>query len=550
MSPSIKIDSSGRPQSDGLSAARTYQLLVRDRTSSTHAELALSGSINWADAPLKHTTRPQCASLPLPSEFDTELWQSRPTSLEFRRLAQLLLITHGVLRRKLDVNWDRTADIDLKHKPVYSRGSASGGGLYPVELYLIACSVDHLPAGVYHYEEAHNALTRIRMGCFEQHINSALMLPERRVEAFIVLTTRFWKNAFKYNGLSLQLATLDSGSSLGMLQVACEQLSLHSYVHYWYSDPILGTLLGLDSALEASMSLISLSTQVPETSSSMLEAKPVGPRSTELPKLSCIVPLERSRRVAVPQICLDAQLCTEKATTELSPRTYRSSAESRKPEQNDISLDGFPDLVLDLPSAALSRESCWGGLRASPAMTAGELAQCLSFTLDRGEYRSDLYIKPDSLSGCVKLQLMIRHVEQIPRAVYGYCERTRTLYEVNDFAPTPVELQSLYLMENYNLEQAAVVVAIIANSSTATAAWGDRSLRIVNAEAGLMAQRLYLACSSLKLGCGVVLGFDMRKACTIFKVHPQNDAILLLAFIGHRSKPALAYDFRVCGALK
>jgi hypothetical protein len=50
----------------------------------------------------------------------------------------------------------------------------------------------------------------------------------------------------------------------------------------------------------------------------------------------------------------------------------------------------------------------------------------------------------------------------------------------------------------------------IANYQSGFAAYGDRWYRMQNMEAGMIAQRLYLAAAALNLGCRASLGFPVQ----------------------------------------
>ncbi len=74
--------------------------------------------------------------------------------------------------------------------------------------------------------------------------------------------------------------------------------------------------------------------------------------------------------------------------------------------------------------------------------------------------------------------------------------------------PIGQRLQRNYFLDNYNLEQAAAVIAVMARPPIAIAHLGERGYRAVNAEVGAITQGVYLAATGLGLGCGAALGFD------------------------------------------
>ena len=67
----------------------------------------------------------------------------------------------------------------------------------------------------------------------------------------------------------------------------------------------------------------------------------------------------------------------------------------------------------------------------------------------------------------------------------------------------------------------------------------------MNGEAGILAQRIYLASTAFSLGCGAVLGFDAQLMGQIVGADAKTVMPLLLVFIGHQTEGAVSYDFRL-----
>lgn len=152
-------------------------------------------------------------------------------------------------------------------------------------------------------------------------------------------------------------------------------------------------------------------------------------------------------------------------------------------------------------------------------------------------------------ASCVRACVLALRVDRLPPAAYQYNRTSNQLEKISDWSGTAELLQTLYWMPNYNLEQVAAVVAMIGATKAASEVWGARNIRAINIAAGALAQRLYLACSALSLGCGAVFGFNAAMASELFRLAEQEEHPLLLAFVGPRSPTASAYDFRVSGAI-
>jgi SagB-type dehydrogenase family enzyme len=512
-----------------------YQALMNSRREAIPSELSRPDQVNWADAPLRQTIRPGLASVPVASDFDPQLWQQSAAKLDAPRLAQILLAAHGILRRRLDVHWDASVRRAVSRNPIYARGASSGGGLYPTELYAVACGMHGLPDGVYHYCEAHSTLVRIRMGHFAHAVAGALHNPSTPYESYLILTLRFWKNVFKYHSFGYQLMLQDAGASGATLSVACKELGLRAGFFPAFHDRKIGELLGVTEVEEAPVLVMGVSSGASPSSHGDAQQTNVLPLQARR--------LERSARVSIPQQVLDLHRATEQQASALEPSLAVPQKGRAWPGNSQDAGESFPDGAPGFPAILRNRDSCWGRFRAHPPMEEQELMRALRFAAGDAELRFPLDGR-DAARVCV---LALR-VNGIPAGAYDYHENDGWLQKIADAPASPEELQTLYWMQNYNLSQTAAVIAIVGATRAAFDAWGDRSIRILNLAAGAIAQRIYLVSSALSLGCGVVFGFNVAATGEWFRL-AQGENPLLLAFLGHRSPSAAAYDFRVSGAL-
>jgi len=510
-----------------------YQALMNGRRVAIPAELTRSEPVDWADAPLRQTIRPGLASVPAASDFDFRLWHQTAATLDAPRLAQLLLAAHGILRRRLDVHWDSSARQAASRNPIYARGASSGGGLYPTELYAVTNGMHGLPDGVYHYCEAHSTLVRIRMGHFAHMVTSALRPPSAICESYLILTLRFWKNVFKYHSFGYQLILQDAGASAATLSAACQELGLRGRFFQAFQEREIGELLGVAEDEEAPVLLMGVSSGASSASKHAAPQTEVVPLRTR--------PLERSARVSIPQLVLDLHKASGPQALVPMP-SHDRPWEEQNASVDDASKSLFVG-ALGFPATLRNRESCWGRFRAQPAMEEADLMRVLRFAAETTGLRFRFNGR-DAARVC----LLALRVKNIPAGAYDYLESCQ-LRKTGDAPANPEELQKLYWMRNYNLSQAAAVIAIVGATRASFDAWGDRSIRILNIAAGAIAQRIYLASSSLALGCGVVFGFNVAAAGECFHLTEGEEDPLLMAFIGPRSSSATAYDFRVSGAL-
>src|SRR4029453_6412167 len=128
------------------------------------AALALRAQSRAAPCPPPTKSYPARRRIALPSPRDVDMpldaaLLARRTSRRFSRrpaaladIATVLGLTWGVQRHARD---DEANRIVLKTSP-------SGGATHPIEVYVAAFAVSGLPRGLYHYDAARHALTRVR----------------------------------------------------------------------------------------------------------------------------------------------------------------------------------------------------------------------------------------------------------------------------------------------------------------------------------------------------------------------------------------------------
>lgn len=180
---------------------------------------------DWADRPRKGKFHPGAEHFPLPDSaaLATATVQKGlfgevgDGAFTLPLLGGMLQDSYGLTGRRLAVQ----ANSDLGTLPLYphanwSRGTASGGGLYPIGVHWVAGPSGPLTPGVYHYSTPHHSMQRLLAGDVSGEVRAALGDPTdgSDTDQFLVLGVKFWQNAFKYNSFSYHVVTMDIGALL------------------------------------------------------------------------------------------------------------------------------------------------------------------------------------------------------------------------------------------------------------------------------------------------------------------------------------------------
>lgn len=518
-----------------MSLIQDYQTSFRERTAYLSQEFT-SAPVNWADAPFRHTVRRGGFEVPLPNGrlLNAQLAAApTPPGLTLAALAQALWYANGLLRRRVDVDWVRSAASFLYDKPNYTRGTASGGGLYPIELYLVADDLGGLPNGIYHHCEARSSLQRTRVGRYGPALCASWDGVARQGVCHLVLTARLWKNVFKYKNFGYQVITADCGAMLASLLQALGDLGIAATVRFNFADRQVADLMALDIDAEVPMAVL-------ELGHGPVRALP-RPGTAVVPHSAApAVPLERSRRVNIPPLI-----------GELHRATMIADAMPLAPL---AAWDGIPEAsawdALPPPAALaatmdlfIRRRSSMGRQLGDAALTLHQLATLLAVASQ--PLRSD--VAAAAPPGSVRLVAYAQHVDELAPGAYAYCARRHALAAYGEPGAPGADLQQIYYLDNYNISQTGMLVAVVARHGEAHAAWGDRSIRICNGEAGLAAQRMYLAATQLGLSCGAVLGFNCDVADRLFGLDRPAESTVLMLLIARQPGQGAAFDNRFDG---
>jgi SagB-type dehydrogenase family enzyme len=198
-------------------------------------------------------------------------------------IARLCLLSNGVLRWRRDRRGERYG----------FRAAACTGALYHVELYLATADGPDLPAGLYHYGAHDPALRRLRSGDVRGVLVRATggFSPVASSPMVIVVTSTFWRNAWKYRARAYRHAYWDSGVVLANLLAVAAEMGRPSSVLMGFADGDVNALVGADGIREAAVALVVIG-----------DGAPAAPHPTPLGDLALAVEPLSPREIRYPEI--------------------------------------------------------------------------------------------------------------------------------------------------------------------------------------------------------------------------------------------------------
>ncbi|WP_405942758.1 SagB family peptide dehydrogenase [Streptomyces sp. NBC_00207] len=513
---------------------------------------------DWADRPRKAKFHPYAETLPLPAETPAEMPDAvaqRPAAgFTLPLLSGLLRDSYGLTGRRLAVQ----ANTDLAALPHYthanwSRGTASGGGLYPVGIHWAAGPGGPLTPGLYHYAPHQHGLRRLLTGDVTGQVREALGAgagAAAQATQYLVLSVKYWQNAFKYNSFSFHAVSMDVGALVQTWRLWAAQYGLRIDPVLWFDEERLARLLGVVPEEEGVFAVVPLTWK---DGTAPGESTTAPGDSTAVPGESLPVPgtagaadaavrhrdVERSRQVIVFETLLRIHDATAGRAADRPAQGLLDRAAALPPRGADP-LPLPPPLAppADTGRALRERRSSFGRFDASRPVASDPFAAVLA---DCAATRYGTEAERPDGPPLTSLYAFVNHVEGIAPGAYAYDPAAHTLRLVKPGPPGPF-LQRNYFLSNYNLEQAGAVLVPTVRTTAVLDTVGDRGYRLVGGTIGAVAQTFYTTAAALGLGAGVALGFDNIAYIEELGLTGTDEAPLLIMLLGHeRPRPA---DFR------
>jgi SagB-type dehydrogenase family enzyme len=165
-------------------------------------------------------------------------------ALTLSGLSQLLWAAYGITK-------------PLPDGPVFLRGglraAPSAGGLYPLEIYVVAGRVSGLAAGIYRYVSEQHALVLLRAGDLRQDLCQAALGQDwiRQAPAAIVYAAVFERTTKKYGSRGRdRYVCMDAGHSSENVYLQARALGLGCCIAGAFDDDRVKQVLGLAAAEE------------------------------------------------------------------------------------------------------------------------------------------------------------------------------------------------------------------------------------------------------------------------------------------------------------
>ena len=129
-----------------------------------------------------------------------------------------------------------------------TRSYPSAGGLYPLEIYLVAGKVDGLASGIYHYNWERHTINRVKGGDLREQLTLAALGQKAVANApiSIVITAVYSRTTRKYGKRGeVRYVPMDMGSAGQNIHLQAEALGLGTGIIGAFEDEAVERVLGV-----------------------------------------------------------------------------------------------------------------------------------------------------------------------------------------------------------------------------------------------------------------------------------------------------------------
>jgi len=451
------------------------------------------------------------------------------TTLE--RATPTLLDLAGLLHHAAGITKVR----EVSGGQMYFRAAACTGALYHIEVYLVCGDMPGLPGGVYHFGPQDYALRRLRQGDYRGLLVEASggEPSVARAPAVFVLTSVFWRNAWKYQARAYRHSFWDSGTVLANLLSTGSGYRLPIKVISSFVDEPVNRLLNLDDGKEVALQLITVGMDpeqsigpVPLVSPLELEVEPYSRREEEYPAMA------------------EAHAASSLATPEQVRELWGEPPPIATPEPQGklfpLSCPPGEELPQDTIEEVILRRGSSRRFRRSPISY-----QQLSIMLDRAArpVAADFIEGTDDTEGADgteraddtlnQIYLIVNGVDDLPSGSYVYRRDLRALEQLSggDFREQAGRLD----LGQELAADASVNIYILTDLNDVLQRYGNRGYRMAQMEASITAGRLYLAAYAQKLGATGLTFFD-DEVTEFFSPHAEGKSVMFLLAVGRSGR--------------
>ena len=377
------------------------------------------------------------------------------------------------------------------------RATPSAGALYPCEIYVVAFSIDGLEPGLYHFcvkdfslyrlRSGHDALAQIKRGRPDLEILKTM-------PGLLLVSTRLWRTAWNYGLRSYRYMVMDAGHQVESLVLAATGLGIRTMVRLHVNDRTARELIGIApdapfDQLEPVQAFVAWVEESPH---------PLSPPALRTPPHT----LEPLARTSPPNGAFDVPQIVAVHDDCVAPGVGVQELHPPQTEQSPVEFEPAPPAAALPVPPSLTLRQAMAARRSVRQFTSQPLSRDQLTTLCHVAFRGGTYypLFPDgSHMALVRPFWFIHQVSGITAGLWYYNLLENRLLPIRQ---GDLRRQLARTLPQPSVgETAAAVCFMVAQLKQTMQKTSPDVYRLTHLEAGMASHRLYLAASSMKLGC-------------------------------------------------
>lgn len=182
-----------------------------------------------------------------------EMFKKRKSERDFEQCSLEISDISTIFDLAIKVNRISKVSI-LPNETLCFRPYPSGGGLYPIELYIIANDIRGLERGTYHYNATSHSLSLLKLDVKNDELSEILMDVDEQfvnsVGAILILTAVLQRSTTKYGDRGYRYTLLEAGHLAQNISLAATSIEVANLAWGGYDDDALSEYVGIDCVNE------------------------------------------------------------------------------------------------------------------------------------------------------------------------------------------------------------------------------------------------------------------------------------------------------------
>lgn len=213
----------------------------------------MAESLDYPGRPILELPRADSLDMPLGETLISRVSPARmrPTPITLQQVATMLFYAYGVTRSNEGTNFLRPFRI-----------VPSGGGLYPLELYISSKYIVDAPAGLLHFNPMKKHLRLLQEGDLSPQLAECLVQFQSSLafdtSLFFFVTGLFQRSTFKYGARGYRFVLLEAGHAAQNLNLVATALGFGCLNIGGYFDHAVDKLLGFDGLNQSTIYIVAI----------------------------------------------------------------------------------------------------------------------------------------------------------------------------------------------------------------------------------------------------------------------------------------------------